>query len=221
MIFDIKQCYFIKKLLLSVILVSVILIFYGCSDENKDAKKVDNKQEVYNFESSKQDFLVEIKNVDNNIQIPIIDKKSGKNILEDNNVKIIAIFPINCNMCMPTLIHLSNLAARTKELKVIVLSQTELNNKLYKDFLPPSSPKFQDFISADKNFPFFIDSLKRNLNIEIKDFKSPLFLLIDNTNNVTRSYEGAILEEIFESDVNDILSISKKQDSNQETNKEQ
>ncbi len=218
MFFNIIRFLFHKKVMF--IVVAFCLVFTNCSDDKQDVANKDDKKDLYIFTSNADKFAIEIKENGNEIQIPIINETTKNNILDGrNDAKILAIFPQDCSMCIPTLIHLSNLASRTRGLKVVVLSQSMINTKVYKDFLPQSSPRFPNLIASNKDFEFFIDSVKRALNIEIKDFKSPLFLLIDNNNNVVRSYEGAILEEIFEKDVSEILSSVQLEDS--DINKEQ
>ncbi len=211
----------IPQSLCHAMLVLIICItLFGCSDEQDNKTQHAKQKEYYEFinANNKEIVQITIQHTEGNVQLPMINKHNAQSILDNNKVKVIAFFPKECNMCMPTLIHLNNLLGRTKALQVIVLSEQALHANTYRDIPITLNTHIINLVDKDKKFGLFIDSLKRTLNIEIRDYKVPLFLLQDTQNNTTQSIEGAVLEEIFEQEITQLLAPNNAtQDSHNET----
>lgn len=193
----------------------MLITLFGCSNTDENTNN-DNKLENYEFVNTNNNAIVNIslQHTNNHTQLHIINTIDKKSMLSNNSVKIFAFFPNDCNMCIPTLIHINNLLYRSKNLQVFILSKQTLNSNGYKDFPITLSYNLIELVDKNNKLDLFIDSLKRALNIEIRDYKAPLFILQDTKNNITQSIEGAVLEEIFEQTVAELLNRDSKTDSN-------
>ena len=101
-----------------------------------------------------------------------------------------------------------------KNLQVFILSKQAIHANSYRDFPITLSQNLVNLVDTNNKLDLFLDSLKRTLNIEIRDYQAPLFILQDTHNNIIQSIEGAVLEEIFEQMITDLLTQDNKIDSN-------
>ncbi|RDU65320.1 hypothetical protein CQA53_06495 [Helicobacter didelphidarum] len=199
------------KFLLSVFLLCFSIIFHACSDDLDSKEQVEQyTQEIYLFQDliSHQVLKLQMQDSNNLTQIILQSQHNEKSsILEQNKITLFAIFPQNCNICSMILPHLNNLGSRFENLQIFILHQQENKQINMKDSLISQNLHFQNLIfttqknASNKDFTFFLDSLKRRLNVEIKNFNAPLFLMLDKNNFITQSYEGSIIEEMLENDI--------------------
>lgn len=188
---------------IAILFVAIMLI--ACSNEDKKDKSVDT-QERYEMLYAKDKTAVQIALQHNQDSTSLLIQKQDKqSLLLDDAIKIIAFFPKECYMCMPTLTHLSSLLSRNKSFQVIVISNQALNTSGYRDFPMVLNPQIINLIDANKKFDLLLDSVKRALNIEIRDYKAPIFLIQDRHNVILQSIEGAVLEEIFNQIISQLL----------------
>lgn len=186
--------------------LSLFIVLLGCSDTDENIKS-DSQTETYDFTNINDDTRAELslQHINNKIQLHVTSAGNKQSMLSSNAVKIFAFFPKDCNMCMPTFIHINNLLHRTKSLQVFILSKTPLHANNYRDFPITLNKGLINLVDTESKFDLFLDSLKRVLNIEIRDYKAPLFILQDTENNITQSIEGVVLEEVLEQIVAELL----------------
>ena len=197
----------IKNTLYCMVFLIVLVFVYGCDSNNTKEKSSDtSQQEGYFFkdEVSQSFFEFMLQKNKGDIELLMYDKANHNNTLQRGYIKIIAIFPHECTLCLPVLTHINRLSSQITQLQIIVLSEKEIQMKMYQDFLIVSDT-FHKLIATNDTFPLFVDYLKRSLNIEIQDFTAPFFLLVDNNNKIVRRYECTILEEVFEIDIGEII----------------
>lgn len=189
---------------IAILFVAIMLI--ACSDESDEKDKSVDTKESYEMLYAKDKTAVQIALQHNQDRTSLLIQKQDKqSLLRDDAIKIIAFFPKECDMCMPTLIHLSNLLSRNKSLQVIAISNQALHTSGYRDFPMILNPQIINLIDVNKKFDLLLDSVKRALNIEIRDYKAPIFLIQDKHNVILQSIEGAVLEEIFEQIISQLL----------------
>lgn len=205
----------IKHVLKFAMAVFAFIMIIGCSDDSSEKKaSIDNTEHyemLYAKDKTAQITLQRTQNQAKEVAGQgmglLIQKTQDKqSLLKDNAIKIIAFFPKDCSVCMPTLIHLSNLLNRNKSLQVIVISDHALHMSAYKDFPVSLNPQIINLVDVNKKFGLLLDSIKRALNIEIRDYKDPIFLIQDKHNVILQSIEGAVLEEVFDITISQILS---------------
>ncbi|RDU70644.1 hypothetical protein CQA66_07990 [Helicobacter aurati] len=188
------------------LLLVLALLAVGCSHQEEDSENI--QQESYQFENlhTKQ-FLNIILEKQESTLFPLkILLQDSTNQMFADKVILLATLPPECTFCLPVLTHLNNLASRLQSLQVVVLSTEYINAKFYQDLLGSKDLHFRFLVSSETTLFSLLDSFKRELNIEIKDIKSPFFLLIDKELQVIKSYEGPILEEVLDSDITSLLS---------------
>lgn len=197
--------------------ISVMLI--GCSNESDEKDKSTNNNESYEMLYAKDKTAMQIilQHTSNNTGLLIQKAQDKQSLLRDNAIKVIAFFPNECNMCMPTLIHLSNLLSRNKFLQVFVISEQALHTSGYKDFPMVLNSQIINLVDVNKKSDLLLDSMKKALNMEIRDYKAPIFFIQDTHNVILQSIEGAVLEEIFEQTISQLLSQDNYKDSKQNT----
>lgn len=194
----------------------LIIMFIGCSDEVDEKEKSVNKTESYEmlYAKDKTATQITLQHSKNGIGL-LVQKQDKQSLLQDNAIKIIAFFPKDCSMCVPTLIHLNNLLNRNKFLQVVVISDKALHTSNYRDFPMALNTQIVNLVDVNKKFDLLLDSIKRALNIEIRDYKAPIFLIQDTSNVILQSIEGAVLEEIFEQIISQLLAQESMPDSKQ------
>ncbi|AQQ59988.1 hypothetical protein XJ32_07675 [Helicobacter bilis] len=200
---------------LFVLCFGLLIALFGCSDTD-DNKTSDSKTESYDFTniSNSTTAKISLQHVNNKIQLHITNTTNKQSMLSSNAVKLFAFFPKDCSMCMPTFIHINNLLHRSKNLQVFILSKQAIHANSYRDFPITLSQNLVNLVDTNNKLDLFLDSLKRTLNIEIRDYQAPLFILQDTHNNIIQSIEGAVLEEIFEQMITELLTQDNKIDSN-------
>ena len=180
------------------------------SNQNTQTKDMsDKKYEIVlpevtpNKDSSKKD---------SNVKILISPVKSGENATQSTaqnspkdtpKARIIALFSKDCKASSAILGHLNNLGFRLKDIDIFVLNERR-ENIGSNAFLANNINVF-NLYSGDNKFTFLLDSIKRKLNMEIKDFEAPIFLLLKGDNSVVKSIEGLVVEEILEIEIKEIL----------------
>lgn len=192
--------------------------FVACSDES-DTKTQVSKQEGYEFQNASNNEQVKIlpKRIDDTMSLAITGAKD-MNLIAQDSVKIFAFFPKDCSACMPTFIHLNNLLGRIQPLQIFIISEQNLDKIVYKDFPITLNSKLINLTDSSNKLTLLLDSLKRSLNIEIRDYKAPIFFIQDTKNAIVWSGEGAVLEELFEFHIQNILhpATPPKSDENKE-----
>ncbi len=204
----------LRKTYLFAFCFGLLIALFGCSDTDENTKS-DSKIEAYDFTNTSNNTIAKIslQHANNKIQLQLTNTANKQSMLSSNAVKIFAFFPKECSMCMPTFIHINNLLHRSKDLQIFILSKQAIDANSYRDFPITLSQNLVNLVDTNNKLDLFLDSLKRTLNIEIRDYKAPLFILQDTNNNIIQSIEGAVLEEIFEQMVTELLTQENKTDS--------
>lgn len=180
-------------------------IFIGCQtkdEESKDKQQYEFRQ--FNNTHTNKTIRLTIKKQESSpypLKIPIYNQENKA----VDKVVLLMFFPPDCNVCLPMLTHLNNLGSRIESLQIIVIATEHTNNKLYDDLLRTKEPNFWLLINNEASLFDLLDSIKRVLNIEIRDSKSPFLLLLDKQAKTVQSYEGPILEEILNNDILTLL----------------
>lgn len=200
-----------KKSRILVIIFAIVaaaLLYYATKVNNKSepSSKEIKKEEKYAFIESK--ILQKEANSDSNkifyVEIKPSDKSGSDNfhkfLMNDFNdrLKIVALFPTDCTSCISTLPHINNLATHYKDIPFIILNQSNVD---YKNVFFDNNIYVKNFVSQQNAFNSLIYSIKNNLKLEIRDTKSPLFLIIDKNNNIVKSIEGIATEEMLEYEI--------------------
>ncbi len=178
------------RLIIYTLMLCMLII--GCSDDkNESSTQVEKKEQITFSDNAKQTYTFEIKD-DGVVKLESTPALKG--------MTIIAIFSKDCNMCNDILPHIANLTSRLDNVSALIL-RDEI--PLKKNFLIPKNAKITELVGMDNALSFMLDSIKRSLNIEIRDYDEPLLLLLDSSGTILRSYEGAVIEEILEIDINE------------------
>lgn len=184
-----------------LLMLLALALITGCQTKEEESKETQQNGLIqFNNARTNQSINLTIKRQESSpypLKIQIYDK-ANKAI---DKIVLLLAFPPDCNVCLPMLTHLNNLGSRIESLQIIVLATEHINAKLYHDLLGTQEPNFWLLISNEALIFDLLDSIKRGLNIEIRDSKSPFLLLLDKQAQIIQSYEGPILEEILDSDI--------------------
>lgn len=195
--------FYFSFIVIGYFLASFVLI--GCDNKTDNTTQESPKQEFFSFNNPSSHKNIELNIKQDTLQFPKQQAQEITNLFSSDSIKLLVFFPKDCVICQPLLAHINNLGSRFNNLHIIILSQENVDIKTYKDFLFSSHLFFDNFVATNQSFTLFLNALQSNLNFNLKSSQSPLFLLINQHNQVIKSYEGAILEEILEIDINEVL----------------
>lgn len=169
------------------------VIFIACSDNKEE--KVESKIEKYEFIESKQDSKKII------ITLPNESKDSIRLKFEaslGDKPKILAFFSKDCKHCTDILPHINNLATTHKNAIIVALNQ---NGNTINDSTFLRQEYFLNLQEVNNAFFPLLDSIKRRLNIEIRDFNAPIFFILDKQDSILKSLEGLVTQEMLEYEI--------------------
>lgn len=185
-------------------LLALTILLAGCSSDEKtsgDTSGAPSNTFNFNLSSTNENLALELRSRDD-IAYPLgIDL--GKDQIA--SPALLAIFPPNCDLCLPMLTHLNNLASRTSKLRIVVISTQHLDSEGYEDLLSSTKQNLKILTGKEALLFSLVDSLKRRLNIEIREATYPFLLMLDSEGKVISSYEGPVLEEMLEAEVKALL----------------
>lgn len=186
-----------------------LLVYFVFLVDKKDSKVPQEKSEKYIFIESKSPDSKHSKDAkDATFNINMQDSNPKKVIFNitylqnnkpfSNNNKVIFIFPKDCTLCVGITPHINSLSKSHKDIDFIILNQKDIieSNTLF-----DKNTTFTNLVETQNNLTTLIDSIKRKLNIEIRDFHAPLVLFINKNGEISHTIEGAFTEEMIESQI--------------------
>ncbi|MWV63112.1 hypothetical protein DCO58_00590 [Helicobacter saguini] len=188
-----------------------LLVYFLFSVDKKDSATTQEKVEKHIFIESKNIDSKADSKKDNIFDINIQNsKQDSKKVLfnitslSNNNAfsnkpKVVMIYPKDCNLCSGITPHINNLARNHKDIDFIILNQKDI---IESNILLDKNIVFTNLVETQNDLTFIIDSIKRKLNVERRDFNAPLALIVDKNGEILQMIEGAITEEMIESDIN-------------------
>lgn len=192
------------------------------TDSNK-SQNLDSKNKIYDITLPKTHTMssqdseikpkIESKNTESKIdpqKIPLlkitqritqIDSKDSKENQNDlKKPQIIAFFSKECLECGDILPHINALAKTHKNIEFIILNAKD--SKIY-DATFLNELYFLNLLEVDGALNGLLKGLKRKFNLEIRNYKEPLFLIIQNE-RINAVIQGIVTQEMLELEIQNL-----------------